>query len=361
MFKTVISSLCLCLTASAAVSAQSTQRLAAAKANDYGLVYTLPVTALKITLEAERTVRTPGEFYKYASRYLGTSDAVASQSESWQLKNVIIQSEAAADPEAEQYLVTLKSAASPFIIVDRRGLPLAINTDEVPERPSLTLPEARQAAPSPLEGPDARRALTAEMVQSSSQAKKAELAAARIMEIRSSRNDYLTGQADQMPDGEALKIIMQSLDAQEEALTAMFLGTEQTSTEVVTLTVIPTEAESGKVLARLSSTAGPVDADDLRGAPIYLNVDVLSRGSMPVNDKGEPKKMPKGGVAYRIPGEARVSVTFDGKTYASKTFEMAQFGVTYGLDPALFTAKKGASYVIFNPVTGGIAEIGTIE
>ncbi len=57
-------------------SAQSTQKLSASKANDYGIMYSLPATVLKITLEAERTECNPGEFYKYARRYLGTSDAV---------------------------------------------------------------------------------------------------------------------------------------------------------------------------------------------------------------------------------------------------------------------------------------------
>ena len=49
--------------------AQTTQRLAATKANDYALVYSLPTTRLTVTLEAEITVKKPGEFYKYAKKY----------------------------------------------------------------------------------------------------------------------------------------------------------------------------------------------------------------------------------------------------------------------------------------------------
>ena len=105
-----------------------------------------------------------------------------------------------------------------------------------------------------------------------------------------------------MPDGSALKLILSNLDAQEEALTAMFLGTQSTSTEVVTLTYMPKADVTDEVIARLSRTEGIVDADDLRGVPVYISVDVTSRGKMPVNDKGETKAMPKGGVAYCIPG-----------------------------------------------------------
>ena len=40
-------------------AAQTTQKLTATKANEYGLIYSLPVTELDITIEAEHTRRTP--------------------------------------------------------------------------------------------------------------------------------------------------------------------------------------------------------------------------------------------------------------------------------------------------------------
>ena len=79
------------------------------------------------------------------------------------------------------------------------------------------------------------------MLQSQSSAKRAELAAQRIYELRQSRNDLITGQADQMPpDGEAMKLVMDQIAAQEAALTAMFIGTEQRETDVQTITYRPT-------------------------------------------------------------------------------------------------------------------------
>ena len=358
--KRFLFSVCCCGMLCCQASAQSTQKLSASKANDYGIMYSLPATVLKITLEAERTECNPGEFYKYARRYLGTSDAVATPSVQWRLLGATVTSEGVIDTGAEKYLMQLKSASNPFLLIDENGLPLALNTDQVMAKETVELPEPRPASPTALDGPAARQAVTAEMVQSSSTAKRAELAAARIMEIRSSRNDYLTGQADQMPDGSALKLILSNLDAQEEALTAMFLGTQSTSTEVVTLTYMPKADVTDEVIARLSRTEGIVDADDLRGVPIYISVDVTSRGKMPVNDKGETKAMPKGGVAYCIPGSANVTVSTDGRTLDSVDLTVAQFGVVYGLDPALFTSKKAPSYVIFDSVTGGIREIGTL-
>ena len=39
---------------------------------------------------------------------------------------------------------------------------------------------------------------------------------------------------------------------------------------------------------------------------------------------------------------------------------MAQLGMTFGLDPALFTDKKEPSFAVFDPVTGALLEIGSV-
>ncbi len=40
---------------------------------------------------------------------------------------------------------------------------------------------------------------------------------------------------------------------------------------------------------------------------------------------------------------------------------MAQMGVVFGLEPNLFTDKKEPAYVIFDPTTGAIRELGTVR
>ena len=56
--------------------AQTSQKITAGKATEYGLAYSLPVTALDITVEAELTEENPGEFYNYARRHLGDDSAI---------------------------------------------------------------------------------------------------------------------------------------------------------------------------------------------------------------------------------------------------------------------------------------------
>ena len=58
-------SACLAILASTSYG-QTVTKLTATKANDFGLIYSLPTTVLDITIEAEHTIEKPGQFYKYA-------------------------------------------------------------------------------------------------------------------------------------------------------------------------------------------------------------------------------------------------------------------------------------------------------
>lgn len=342
-----------------ASDAQTTQKLTATKANEYGLIYSLPRTVLDITIEAERTVRRPGDFYKYAKKYLKEENAIAEPSEVWTLKSITVVPRGVADPD-EKYLMQFKSGSSPFLVLNEANVPVALNTEQIPDQEKADLPEPVATRPTPLETPAAKQAVSEEMLQSQSSAKRAELAASRIYELRQSRTDLITGQADQMPpDGKAMQIVMDNIAAQEAALTAMFLGTEQHSTDVVTYTYTPDGPRTNDVIARLSPLKGIVDPDDLSGEPIYITIDVTDRGKLPVNEKGEEKKFPKGGVAYKIPGTAIVKIDYDGDRVYAKSLDMAQFGIVFGLEPALFTDKKNPAYLLLDPTTGAIRELGS--
>lgn len=358
MKSTIISLACI-IAATSAAQAQATKKLSATKANDYGLIYSLPTTVLDITIEVEKTEKRAGQFYEYARKYLNENNPISENSVSCALKSVTINPRGVINPK-EQYLMTFRSGSAPFLLMDENDLPIAINTENVerPEAPALPKPVA--AEPTALETKAARQVISEDMLRSVSTAKRAELAAAKIYELRQSRNDLITGQADQMPpDGKAMQIVMDELAAQENALTAMFSGTEQRSTYVKTFTYTPGDEVTRYVLARISAIDGIVDADDLSGDPIYLSIDIKQRGKLPENDKGEPKAMPKEGVAYCIPGTGSIKIDYRGRTFQDKTFDASQYGVVYGLDPKMFSDKKDPAYVIFNPATGAIVELGS--
>lgn len=348
--------------------AQTTRKFTANKASEFGLVYTLPVTTLDVTVEAERTIRTRGEFYKYALKYLNI-DPILEDETLWSVKSVTVNPRGTtAGADDERYLVQFKNGTQPFMMLTEESIPMSINAPETADTgPLHEIPQPQAAAPTPLEGPAARQAVTEEMLQARSVAKRAELAAAKIYELRQNRNDIISGQADGMPsDGAAMKLALDNLDRQEAALTAMFTGTVSKSTDVKTFHVTPERpASQGEanslVVARVSAVDGIVDATDLSGIPIELTVEAESLGELPVNDKGQTKEFPKGGLAYRIPGRGLITVTSNGRSLFSDSFDIAQYGVVFGLEPNLFTDKKAPAYARFEPTTGAIIELGTAD
>ncbi|MBQ6938897.1 MAG: DUF4831 family protein [Muribaculaceae bacterium] len=336
-------------------TAQDVVQLRPEKFNDYALNYYLPKTVTEIEFVASKTTRKAGEYYQYARKYLGISDVITEDSETWHLESATITSRGEANTD-ERYQLTFKAGQTPYIFVSEEHTILSVNT--APDTNTTTT--ATAANQDVINDIDSSKALSSDILMSGSIAKMAEMAAKQIYRIRESRMDILTGDADNMPaDGESLRIVIEQLEQQEQALTALFEGT--TSVEYITQKIVytPTDNVENQVILRFSEHLGFVDASDLCGAPIYLSVDITERGEYPLDNKGVVKKVPKGALAYNIPGKIDISLHFDSKTLAREELSVAQLGVVFGLDPALLSRKKERTYVVFDPTTGGITQIGT--
>lgn len=341
--------------------AQQTKILTADKSNDYGLIYTLPLTAIHVDLEARRDVALRGPYYQYARKYLGESNPVTENGEKWTLTRGSVSSYGVADPEV-QYLMQLKPGSVTSVCVADNGMLLAINTEvEAPKTPSggnspsVTMQSHIDPAKEYL------KYVNEDFIASQSLAKQAEMLAESLMEVREARISLTRGTADTMPaDGKQLELMLSSLQQQEEALTAAFTGIEYTETYTRGYDAVP-EGDGKTVICRLSDTEGFVDADDLSGAPVTLTVEEVSEGTLPVDAKGEPKKLPKDAVVYNIPGSARVILGSGRNELFSQELEFAQFGVQFGLAPTLFSDRKEPYCAVFNPVTGALREVSAIS
>ena len=337
LYRMKYSILTLCLLVSTSMGfAQETKRLTAEKHNEYGLIYSLPQTHLDIEVVATKTIQKAGPYYRYAEKYLGIPGAITQDSEAWALTSVKATPYGLPDP-AEKYLMQFKSGSNGYIVLDENGLLLSINTDPVIDTIGPTAPKAKNKAP--LDNNEYAKVFSEELLMSASTAKMAEVAAKQLYRIRESRLNLVTGEVDELPaDGESFKLIMQQLDEQEAALTALFMGTTQTETVVKHIDYIPVEEVTNEVVFRISDLYGVVEAENL--------------------SKGNIKQMPKNAVAYAIPGKAEITLSNEGKTLFKENLPIAQFGVIFGLDPSIFTDKKNPSCATFYPQTGAIRQIG---
>lgn len=346
----------MALSASALMAvAQTEVTTGVMRGKDYGVTYLLPKTELKITVHATHHTYTPGEFCRYAGRYLGLNDVKGEASDYWTLDKV--QVELAGVPDREKvYFVKLKDkSTAPLMELTEDGIVRSINYPFSGDRPRQTA--AREEAQPATRKTDPRRFLTEEILMAGSSAKMAELIAKEIYNIRESKNALLRGEADNMPqDGEQLKLMLDNLNLQERAMTEMFAGTLTETSQATTFKVSPREM-TDEVVFRFSRWLGVVDKENLAGEPFYLTVTDLQTIPQPAaEEEGKNKKEQLDGVAYNVPGRARITLTHDGETLFKDELPVTQFGSTEYLAPVLFN-KNTVTKVQFDTTTGGLLKI----
>ena len=228
-----------------------------------GMVYFLPKTAVRIVVQIEKTTYTPGEFCKYADRYLRLKDVASESSVSYRITNLRVEPIAMADT-TKGFSVKFdpKSVASNIALSDD-GILLAINATP---KPVDNTPAFRPAPKPTIMNP--RQLMSEEILTAGSTAKMAELTAQDIYEIRESRNLLIRGQADNMPkDGEQLKLMLNQLEMQDRTLSSLFSGQTIKDTTEQVMTIMPDKEIEREMLFRFSKKLGLVDKDDLAGEP----------------------------------------------------------------------------------------------
>lgn len=340
-------------------AAQQTKLLTAEKHNEYGLVYTLPKTAVRIDVTAKRSVEKAGPYYQYAKKFIGTDKVVKHDSERWVITDVRVTPYGISD-DKQRYLMQLKNGQTTFMSVADDGMLLAINKEVMAPTQPRAVESESAGGTIKLDINEYLQFVNEDFIASQSSAKQAQMLAEGLMEARDSKMSLTRGTSEQRPtDGKQLELMLKSLERQERAMMAAFVGMSDSEIVERSFTVVP-EEDGQTVLFRLSDFAGFVGADDYSGAPVYLIIEKTQQPKLPVDAKGEEKKLPKDAVMYTLPGTARISLSFEGKTLYSEEMEMGQFGLRFGLDPKLFTSKKERSYAVFNPVTGGVSQIGEL-
>lgn len=338
--------LLLALAGSVAGMAQTEVSVGVMRGKDYGVTYMLPKSELRIALTVTRHTYTPGEFGKYAERYLHLSN-VSVRPETYYTLDRIEAASVGVPNKEHVYFVKMKDkTVAPLMQLTSDGIIKSINLPY--KAPAAKEAPAREDVAAPKTDP--RSFLTQEILMANSTAKQAELVAKEIYTIRESKNALLRGEADNMPkDGAQLKLMLDNLNEQEAAMTSMFVGGEVKQTTTTTLRIMPEELE-GEVAFRFSRKMGLVDKDNLVGEPYYLSITDLTTPDIYASEEGKKQLE---GIAYNVPGLARVVLKQQNRKVFSTDMRFTQFGVTEYLLPVLFN-RNSTYWVLFDENTGAI-------
>lgn len=318
-----------------------------------GVTYYLPDTEIEVTLKATCVKQIPGEFSRYAERYLRINNAIDKAESSWELDGATIGKRGVPSP-AKMFTIKLNNSTASNITLDEQGIIAAINTTvQAPEQEHFM----EHAGTS---RPDAGRYMTEEMLQATSTAKLAELTAKEIYAIRESKLAITRGQAENMPDdGQAIQLVLAELDKQEQALMELFVGRTDTIRQEIRIVVKPKEEcdITKAVLLRFSRKLGFLDKDNLAGEPVYYNLhDMKSVRRPTAQEVSKAKPIKKEGICYNIPGKAEIEIYTRTRKLVEQEITIAQLGTTEVLSKNLFN-KSNRTKVLFDTTTGGIISI----
>ena len=327
----------------------------AVKSNNFGVTYTLPLTTFIVDAEVTKVTSKAGPYYKYAEKYLGVKEVITEDKTLYLIDKITLQNKGIPDKD-NTYIVEFKSGTlAPYVYLTEEGMLCTINAEFETlqnEADSVKKKKAASASVTPAS------VLSEELLMAGSTAKQAEVAAKQIYRIRESRLNILTGEADNLPpDGEAMKLVIEQLEQQERALTNLFTGVVTKESSTSTFTIHPTGDMDKEILFRFSDLLGVLDADDLGGAPVYLNLTATEKA--PVLDPKEAEKKEKSmkGIIYNIPGKASIEIKLNNKTLYKGEEQVTQFGSKESLAPSMLEDKKAPVKVYFYPETGAIKQI----
>lgn len=332
-----------------------------ANAQAAGTGYYLPKTEMRFQLLIEKTSYTPGEYAVFSERFLKRK---AKEKKYTEYNIVGLKMYTTSIPDsAKSYTVPMDKKHIIFNVeLDRSGILLAINTKpkQMPEHDFFT-PYPKTKMPNPHDF------MSEEILTAGSTAKMAELTAREIYDIRTSRSELTRGEAEYMPkDGDQLKIMLANLDRQESILLQTFLGVTQKDTIEQEIVYCPAgsanedDAPAEKeVLFRFSKKFGLVDANDLAGAPYYLEIEDL-KVIPELQTAVDGKKRSKNdiGVMVNMPGKIKATVFEGNRPMTSFELYAAQYGRLESLSSELFS-KKMLSKLQLNPITGYVETLET--
>jgi len=328
----------------------------AAKSNNFGVTYTLPNTSLIVNAEVAKVTCKAGPYYRYAEKYLGVKNPVEEDQVFYELGKVDVINKGIPNPD-RTYIVEFRSGTvAPYVYLTEEGFLCTINADyEAPSETELEI--AQKGKTGPIKTTDVS-VFSEELLMAGSTARQAEVAAKQIYRIRESRMNILTGEVDNIPpDGQAMKLVLEQLEEQEKNLMNLFTGICTRETDYYDITVIPHDDLEREVLFRFSDLLGIVPADDLGGAPVYMNLKATERASILDPKESEKKEKSLKGVIYNIPGKAMIEIIMNKKSLYKGEEQIVQFGSQEGLATSMFEDKKAPVKVYFYPETGAIKQI----
>ena len=310
-------------------------------AGQSALVYGLPQTRLYFEVELVKTIVKKGPYAEYANRMLGLLNVPMSDSESWQIKTIRINNRQEVDNK-QLYAVSFTDYPQnldKLLRFTKEGLLLDVTIGNVlinmqnqgssgndfqfmnTAMRSTTIEKVDTLIKTILtDTAFVRIPVLQKKVMSKTTEEQARETAQQIFNIRENRLEILFCKNDPL-EGAALKLILQSLDTQEEQLLSLFNGVKFESRQIHTYPALPEKQAINAELFYFSDKAGIVNKNTPGAKPVWYEI-----GNITAPVSLTPVHQAKDIIYYRIPQIVEVSAGMERNTLVREHITICQFG-----------------------------------
>ena len=329
-----------------------------------GVVYSLPETGIRVTVEVEQVKFVHGPYYQYAEKYLGIPNAPSTDQENWTITNVSLDTYGEPDPQEGH------TASGPYasaLSLTEDGVLIGVNSDVTSVKkpvmstvytPDVQIPEEPWPDRSMHPFLNEADSIPADQFTEKTLQQKALETANDITKIRKRKFKSLAlGYDKVLPDGEAYNTMVNQLDKLEKEYVGLFIGKSYHAKHTYVFNVVP-DAKNGKnlVVFRFSSSEGVVPTSDLSGKPVMLELDrnsTLEKNNGQTVSQTAPETV-SSGLYYRIPGNAEVRLLDGTRILLESHLTLAQFGKVAPIPEGLL---DGNYSIRLHPATGAIQRV----
>jgi len=329
-----------------------------------GVVYSLPETGIRVTVEVEQVKFVHGPYYQYAEKYLGIPNAPSTDQENWTITNVSLDTYGEPDPNE------VHTASGPYasaLSLTEDGVLIGVNSDVTSVKkpvmstvytPDVQIPEEPWPDRSMHPFLNEADSIPADQFTEKTLQQKALETANDITKIRKRKFKSLAlGYDKVLPDGEAYNTMVNQLDKLEKEYVGLFIGKSYHAKHTYVFNVVP-DAKNGKnlVVFRFSSSEGVVPTSDLSGKPVMLELDrnsTLEKNNGQTVSQTAPETV-SSGLYYRIPGNAEVRLLDGTRILLESHLTLAQFGKVAPIPEGLL---DGNYSIRLHPATGAIQRV----
>lgn len=332
-----------------------------ARTTHASIIYGLPRTVFNVVVEMQRTIEIPGPYSMYAGDMLGLNNVIKNENEYWEITGLKVESLQEVDP-SHLYLIEGTTAfESNTLSLRNEGLIIDINPSlyyESGNQKGIETKEGGRFISSDL-GSDEyfmvqrdtafrrvnvdstfiRIPYIVEKRRQLSNEQLAERAARRLMEMRDGKHFILTGEANVLPQSEA---VINEMNRLENEYTELFTGKTIREKRTFSYQVIPEQATAGKPVTLFNFSELTGISDQQSGDPVTIemvperkirNLSVV-RSSQPDDDENQNARL-----YYRVPDVVNLKITFGDDVLFNSRRLVYQFGEIVQL-PSNFVIGK---------------------